>query len=559
MTNDSFVQMFLRSSMKKVLPFLLAGGFLTGCSPRTVDLLVTNAQIYTANDAQPTAQALAVRDGKFWAIGSTADLQKKYRPKETLDAKGQALFPGFYDPHAHFVGLGQMLSQCDLVGSSSYEDVLNRLKEFAEKNPGNDWLIGRGWDQNDWPTKGFPTKEALDEAFPNRPVALTRIDGHALLVNSKALQMAKINANTKMDGGDVLLAQGEPTGVLIDNAMGLVRRVIPKPSEVEQRAMILAAEKACFEVGLTTVSDAGLNRDDIELLEKMHAEGTLKIRDYVMVSLGIGNLEYYLKRGIIKTDRLNVRSIKLYADGALGSRGACLLEPYTDATDQTGFLLLSPEELRRSLTEIYNSDYQANTHCIGDSANRITLSIYGDLLKGPNNRRWRIEHAQIVHPTDIPKFGQFQVIPSIQATHATSDMYWAGKRLGPLREKHGYAFQDLLKQNGFLANGSDFPVEYINPIFGFHAAVARQDDRNYPAQGYQMENALTRQQALKAMTLWSAYANFEEKERGSIEKGKMADFVILEKDIMKIPLPEIRQTQVKMTIVGGEIMFASEK
>lgn len=545
------------SSMKKIIPVLVLGSFVTGCSPRTVDLLVTNAQIYTVNDQQPSAEALAIRKGRFIAVGSSLDLQTKYRAKKTLDAQGNALFPGFYDPHAHFVGLGQMLSQCDLVGSTSYEDVIQRLSIFAEKNPGNDWLIGRGWDQNDWPTAKFPTKEALDKAFPNRPVALTRIDGHALLVNSKALQMARITAATKIDGGDVLLDQGEPTGVLIDNAMGLVRRVIPKPSEEEQRSMILAAEKACFGVGLTTVSDAGLNRDDIELIEKMHREGALKIRDYVMVSLGIGNLDYYLKRGIIKTDRLNVRSIKLYADGALGSRGACLLEPYSDAPDQSGFLLLSPEELRRSLTQIFQSDYQANTHCIGDSANRITLSIYGDLLKGPNDRRWRIEHAQIVHPNDLPKFGKFQVIPSIQATHATSDMYWAGKRLGATREKHGYAFQDLLKQNGLLANGSDFPVEDINPLYGFHAAVARQDDQQYPTPGYQMENALTRLQALKAMTIWSAYANFEEKERGSIEVGKMADFVILNQDIMTIPLPKIRSTQVKTTVVGGEIVHSS--
>lgn len=559
MTNGRFVLLLSSPLMKKYIYLILAGGLLSGCAHRTVDMLVTNAQIYTVNDQQPTAEAVAIRKGQFVAVGSTQELTRQYKAKKQWDAQGKSIFPGLYDPHAHFVGLGQMLSQCDLVGSNSYEEVISRLQTFAQNNPGNDWLIGRGWDQNDWPTSGFPTKEALDRAFPNRPVALTRIDGHAMLVNSKALQLARISASSKMDGGEVLVQNGEPTGVLIDNAMILVRRVIPKPTEEEQRAMILAAEKACFEVGLTTVSDAGLNRDDIELLEKMHREGSLKIRDYVMVSLGIGNLDYYLKRGIIKTDRLNVRSIKLYADGALGSRGACLLEPYADAPDQTGFLLLSPDELRRSLTQIYNSDYQANTHCIGDSANRITLSIYQDLLKGPNNRRWRIEHAQIVHPQDMPVFGRLQVIPSIQATHATSDMYWAGKRLGPEREKHGYAFQSLLQQNGLLANGSDFPVEHINPLYGFHAAVARQDDAQFPAGGYQIENALTRDQALKAMTLWSAFANFEEKERGSIEIGKMADFVILDQDIMQIPLENIRKTKVLTTVVGGEIVFEQKK
>jgi predicted amidohydrolase YtcJ len=290
------------------------------------------------------------------------------------------------------------------------------------------------------------------------------------------------------------------------------------------------------------------------LIDKMNKENQLKIRNYAMVSLGIANLDYFIKKGIYKTDRLNVRSFKLYADGALGSRGACLLKPYSDA-QTTGFLLISAKELERSLTQIFNSDYQANTHCIGDSANRLILDIYGKLLKEKNNKRWRIEHCQVVDNQDVMKFGKYSIIPSIQATHATSDMYWADERLGDERVKTAYRFKDLLAQNGVIANGSDFPVEYVNPLFGFHSAVARQDDKNYPEKGFQIENALTRQEALKAMTIWSAYSNFEEKERGSIEKGKMADFVILEEDIMKIPNEKLRNVKVLQTFVGGERVF----
>lgn len=522
---------------------------------KQADIIVTNATVYTVDNTFSKAQAFAIKDGKFLAVGSTADITKDYKAPKVIDAKSKAIFPGFYDPHSHFVGLGQMLSQCDLVGTTSYEQIIERLTDFANKNPDNEWIIGRGWDQNDWKNKVFPTKELLDKAFPNKPVMLTRIDGHALLVNSKALKLAKVTASSKVDGGDVEVKNGEPTGILVDNAMGLVSRVVPRPDEATKRKMLLAAQAESVKYGLTTVSDAGLNRDDIELIDKMQQEGSLKIRDYVMVSLGIGNLDYFLKKGIIKTERLNVRSIKLYADGALGSRGACLLAPYSDAPEKTGFLLLSPAELERSLTEIYNSDYQANTHCIGDSANRLILDIYGKLLKDKNDRRWRIEHAQVVAASDVPKFGKYSIIPSIQATHGTSDMYWADERLGDKRIKTAYAYQELLQQNGLLANGSDFPVEFVNPIFGFHAAVARQDADNYPAEGFQMENALSREQALRAMTIWSAFANFEENERGSIEAGKMADFVILSDDLMTMSNEKMRATNVLNTFIGGEEVY----
>jgi len=522
---------------------------------KSADIIVHNAVVYTVDNQFTKTEAFAIKGGKFLETGTSKSILTKYTAKQKIDAKGKPVFPGLYDPHSHFLGLGQMLSQCDLVDTKSYGEIIERLQKFEAQHKGDRWLIGRGWDQNDWDLKVFPTKELLDKAFPNKPVFLTRIDGHAAVVNSKAIELAKISSASKVNGGDVEVMDGQLTGILVDNAMGLVRRVIPQASETDKRKMLLAAQKECFKLGLTTVSDAGLNQDDIDLIDKMNKEGSLKIRNYVMVSLGIRNLDYFIKKGVYKTDRLNVRSFKLYADGALGSRGACLLKPYSDEPSKTGFLLLSAAELERSLTQIYNSDFQANTHCIGDSANHLILDIYGKLLKTKNDRRWRIEHAQVVDKQDVPKFGKYSIIPSIQATHATSDMYWADERLGDERIKTAYAFQDLLKQNGFLANGSDFPVEFVNPLYGFHSAVARQDAKNFPEGGFQMENALTREQAIKAMTIWSAYSNFEEKERGSIETGKMADFVILEDDLMLAPKQKLRNVKVLNTYVGGEKVY----
>ena len=428
------------------------------------------------------------------------------------------------------------------------------MKVFRSKQPDSQWIIGRGWDQNDWNDKKFPSKELLDKAFPKTPVALVRVDGHAMIVNSEALKLAKITATSKVDGGLVELKNGEPTGILVDNAMRLVRNIIPKTSKAEWTKMLKAAEKDCFKLGLTSISDAGIARSGIELLDELHKANQLKIRVYGMVRMDAENLDYYLKKGIYKTDRLNVRSFKIVGDGALGSRGACLLKPYDDNPSQ-GFLLSSPTLLEQNISRLYNSDFQANTHCIGDSANRLILDIYGKYLMGKNDRRWRIEHAQIVTKEDMPKFGKYSIIPSIQATHATSDMYWAGDRIGAERVKTAYAFKELLEQNGVLANGSDFPVEALNPLFGFHSAVARQDAKNFPENGYQMENAITREQAMRAMTIWSAYANFEEKERGSIEAGKMADFVILEADLMKIDQKKLRKVKVLSTFVAGEKVF----
>lgn len=539
--------------------------FLSACSTkRKADLLVTNARVYTADSGFTTADAFVVKDGLFLAVGSARALADQYDADSTADLGGQPVYPGFYDPHAHFLGLGQVLSQADLVGAVSYDEVVKRLKAFYQKNPDRDggpvtWLLGRGWDQNDWAGQAFPTKEKLDEAFPNMPVALTRVDGHALLVNSKALRLAQITATSRVSGGEVMLAKSgasvQPTGVLVDNAMQLVRRVLPRPDNRDKTRMLLAAQQTCVALGLTTVSDAGISPDEINLIDSLQKAGRLKIRDYAMVSLGEPNLDYFLKRGPFQTDRLTVRAFKLYADGALGSRGACLRQPYADRRDTGGFLLLSPAELERVTTLLYASNFQANTHCIGDSANHLMLDLYGKLLKGRNNRRWRIEHAQVVSRDDVWKFNRYSIIPSVQPTHATSDMYWATERLGPVRVKGAYAFRDLMRQNNLIAFGSDFPVEAPNPLFGFHSAVARQDAKNFPAGGYQLENAVDRKSALLAMTRWAAYANFEDTLRGSIAPGKQADFVVLDRDIMTVPNAQLRQAKVRQTWIGGKRVY----
>ncbi len=543
--------------MKRLLllfPALLT--LLSGCSSKKkADLFVTNAHVYTADSSFSVADAFVIKDGKFLAIGSAKTLADQYDADSTADLGGQSVYPGFYDPHSHFLGLGQVLSQADLVGATSYNEVIDRLKTFYQKHPEVLWLTGRGWDQNDWDEKTFPTKEKLDAAFPNVPVALMRVDGHALLVNSKTLRLAQVTAGSKLPGGEVVLKNGQPTGVLVDNAMQLIRRVIPQPDLNDKAQMLLAAQKVCVALGLTTVSDAGISPDEINLIDSLQKANKLKIRDYAMISLGEPNLNYFLKRGPFQTDRLTVKAFKLYADGALGSRGACLRQPYSDRPETGGFLLLGPAELERVTKLLYASNFQANTHCIGDSANHLMLDLYGKLLKGHNDRRWRIEHAQVVSPDDFGKFGRYSVIPSVQPTHATSDMYWATERLGPIRVKGAYAFKDLMKQNNLIAFGSDFPVEAVNPIFGFHSAVARQDAKNFPMGGYQMENAVDRKSALLAMTRWAAYACFEDHLRGSIAPGKQADFVVLDRDIMTVPNSQIRQTKVKQTWIGGERVY----
>lgn len=540
----------------KLLSVLMLSVLLYNCTSsvkQQADLIIHNAIIYTVDSSFSVAESFAIKNGKIIAVGKSEDILSKYNG-EKLDIQGKTVFPGFIDAHCHFYGYGLGLKKVDLTGTKSFDEVIERLVEFSKTNQ-SEWIQGRGWDQNDWDIKEFPDRTKLDSLFPNKPVFLKRIDGHAALANQEALRRAKITGATKVDGGMIELKNGTPTGILIDNAIDLVAKVIPSPGKAEVRDAILAAQKNCFAAGITTVSDAGLDKQIVDLVDEMQKNGELKIRIYAMLTDSKENLNYYLKNGIYKTDRLNVRSFKFYADGALGSRGACLLQPYSDKPDHYGFLLNKPEYYIEYAKKLFDSGFQMNTHCIGDSANRFILTIYGMILKERNDKRWRIEHAQVIHPSDFEKFERFSIIPSVQPTHATSDMYWAEKRLGPERVKGAYAYKNLIFSSVMPALGTDFPVENINPMHTFYAAVARKDLRGFPENGWQTENALTREETLKGMTIWAAYANFEEDEKGSIEPGKFADFVVLDRDIMKINIEEVPNVRVIHTFVNGEKVY----
>lgn len=540
--------------MKRMLSLFAAIIVFCSCNMPKADLIIYNAKIYTVNDKFDIAEAMAIKDGKILAVGNSAEIRKQFSGKEEIDAAGKAIYPGFIDAHAHFYGYGQSLQSIDLRGTKSWDEVISRLKEFAKTHP-DGWLTGRGWDQNDWDNKQFPNKEKLDELFPNREVLLTRVDGHAAIANQSALNAAGITKSFTLTGGDIVEKDGKLTGLLIDNAVGLVSSKIPSPNEAQARKIFLDAEKNCFAVGLTTIDDCGLDYSDVDLIEKMHKDNSLKMRLYVMLSDAERNYDYLIKRGAIKTDRLNVRSFKVYSDGALGSRGACLLHPYSDMPDKSGFLLSDIKHFEEVAKKIYANNFQMCTHAIGDSANRSILKIYNAVLGEKNDKRWRIEHAQIVAPEDFKLFGKSSIVPSVQPTHATSDMYWAKDRLGETRIKGAYAYKQLLDQNGWIPLGTDFPVEEINPMFTFFAATARKDSKDFPKDGFQMENALTAEEALRGMTIWAAKANFEEKEKGSLEVGKFADFVMMENDIMKGNAQQILTNKVLKTYLNGEKVY----
>ncbi|MCA8829615.1 amidohydrolase [Hymenobacter pini] len=533
---------------------------LSGCqttSRQPADVVVYNATVYTVDSAFSTAQAFAVKDGRFVAVGTAEDIRARYQAKQEVDAQGQFIYPGFYDAHCHFYRYALGLRDADLVGTTSWAQVVQKLQQQRQQYPQATWLTGRGWDQNDWANKQFPTKDTLDVLFPNTPVFIIRVDGHAALVNQKALDLAGVTARTPISGGTITKDEtGKLTGLLVDNAVRLVAGKIPEPTATEAETALLEAQKRCVAVGLTSLADAGLEKGNIDRMAALQDAGKLKLRLYAMLAPTKENKDFYLKNGPVFKDRLTVCSFKVYADGALGSRGACLIHPYSDRPKETGFLLSSVADFRNLAKELAASKFQMNTHAIGDSSNRLLLDIYGEALRGQKDRRWRIEHAQVVSKADVPKFGQYGIVPSVQPTHATSDMYWAGERLGAARLKTAYAYNDLRKEYGQVALGSDFPVEDINPLFGFHSAVARQDAKNYPAGGFQMENALSREDALRGMTTWAAHAAFEDKQKGSIRPGMAADFVLLNTDLLKAPKASLRAAQVQQTWIAGERVFS---
>lgn len=535
--------------MKNLYLLLILAICLSCQNKEQVDTIVTNANVYTVDDNFTKAQAFAIKDGKFIAVGTNAEVNSKYTSENTVDANGKTIVPGFIDAHCHFLGLGLNEQQVDLVGTTSFEDMMKRVLDFSNKN-NVDYILGRGWDETDWDDKTVPDNVLLSKLFPDTPILLRRVDGHSALCNEAALKLGNITANTKVDGGEVALNNGKPTGILLDNAQALVLKHWPQPTKTEITKALLAAQDICFDYGLTTVDDAGLSRESIEIIDSLQQLGELNMRVYAMVSAkDTLAVDYYLKKGVYKTNKLNVRSFKVYADGALGSHGALLRQPYTDQPQKYGLLTTSINDLDALAQRISNSEYQMNTHAIGDSANHAVLTIYNKVLQNKPDKRWRVEHAQVVSQQDFEMYKT--IVPSVQPTHATSDMYWAEQRLGNERVKGAYAYKQLLNAHGKIALGTDFPVEHVSPFLTFYAAVARQDTKQFPKDGFQKEDALTREEALKGMTIWAAYSNFEEHEKGSIEIGKFADFIVLDKDIMTVDVYDIPNIKVEQTFVDG--------
>ena len=534
--------------------FGLTVGILFSSCQSKVDLIVHNANVYTMGQSKSKASAFVVNDGKFVDVGGE-ELLERYTAKKVLDLQELPVYPGFIDSHCHFLSLGLSLNKVDLVGTKSFEEVLDRVKRYAT-NKELKAITGRGWDQNDWAVKKLPNKEELDVLFPDIPVALRRIDGHALLVNQKALELAGITLESEVAGGQIVKENGKLTGVLIDAPMEMVTNILPKPSVEEKIKALQDAEEIGFANGLTTVSVAGLDKDDIFLIDSLHKTGALTMRIYVMISNSQENMDYFLKEGPYKTDKLNVRSFKVYADGALGSRGAALKNSYSDLDNHIGAFITSKDSLEVLAYKLAASPFQMNTHAIGDAANQVVLEAYNKALVFSDDPRWRVEHAQIIDTNDIKLFNR-KIIPSVQPTHATSDMYWAEDRLGEDRLYGAYANKALLEQSGRIALGTDFPVEDVNPFKTFYAAVVRKDSEAFPEEGYLPENKLSEIEALKGMTIWGAYANFEDKEKGSIEAGKVADFIILDRDIIKVSEKRILRTRVVATLVDGQIVYSN--
>jgi hypothetical protein len=552
------------------LPFLLAIAACRISEPvPPADLIIHNAVIYTVNDKQPKAEAVAVRDSRFVVVGSNADALALKGPKtRVIDAEGGTMLPGLNDAHGHFTNLGESLQVLKLRGTSSFDQVVEMVRARAATARPGEWILGRSWDQNDWADQSWPTHDRLTAAAPNNPVYLTRVDGHAAMVNKAAMDAAELSRATRdPEGGRIIRdARGTPSGVLIDQAQQLVSSKIPDVSDQQLDEQILLADAETRRLGLTMVHDAGASPREVAAYKRLIDQGRLKTRLYVMLSGSLDTLKAEFAKGPTKDyakRHLMVQAIKIVADGALGSRGAALLEPYADEPRNTGLLTTPPEEIHAKTLAAAQAGFQTCIHAIGDRANRQVLDVfervYGEAPVARNLRQ-RIEHAQILDEADIARFASLGVIASMQATHATSDMPWVAVRLGPARTAEGaYVWQKLIKSGAVLANGSDFPVEEPNPMPGLYAAITRQDASGNPPGGWMPEERLSRAEAVKSFTWNAAYAAHAEQELGSIEPGKYADLVIVDQDIMTAVPADVLKATVRLTVVGGDVVYETSR
>lgn len=547
--------MKIPSTIKFTLLLLAATALTTSCiKTEKADLVVHNALIYSVDEGLNTYQAMAITDGKIIELGAEREIMNRYRADKVVDARTQPIYPGFFDAHSHFLGTASNMAELNLFGIASKEKMIEKLIIFSKTNK-RKWLVGRGWDQNIWTDISFPDKAEIDSLFPEIPVYLMRIDGHAALVNQKALNLAGITRETKIEGGEIGKDKsGNLTGIVVDAASAKITSLIPPlPTDILIEN-IAKVEKECFSLGLTTVTDAGISPEEIALIDSLQTRGKLLLNIYCMIKAGPKALEF-IKNGPIHTNGMSVRAVKLFADGALGSRGALLKKSYSDDPGNYGNFLLNDSIIDLYAKACFDNGFQLCTHCIGDSANAIMLRKYAETLGGITDLRWRIEHAQVVSPSDRHYFSDYAIIPSMQPIAAISDMEWAEDRLGPERIKNAYDLKTLKNELGFLPFGTDFPVDRMSPIENFYAAVFRKNRFGKPDGGYRMEEALTREDALRGITIWPALASFEENEKGSLEPGKKADFVILNRDLMKVSEDEILRTEVIQTFIDGKEVY----
>lgn len=530
--------------------------FLYSCfKGEKVDLIIHNAKVHTMDEEGTIAEAVAIHEGKIIAVGPEREILNRFRAEKFINAEKKDVVPGFHDGHGHIMSYAKQKLVANLYGSSSYYEMLMRLEEFHEKQP-SDFIIGRGWDQSLWEENTFPNNDLLNERFPNVPVALTRVDGHSMLINDTLLKLTGLDTMQSIPGGEVVKKDGVPTGIILDHAIDIVTQLIPKPDQNLLIEKILEVENELLSYGITHVHEAGVFGEDRDLLIGLYEQEKLKLNTYLMLFPSEDNKSFIRENGKLRVGNLSIRSIKILLDGALGSHGACMLEPYSDNPHSSGLRLIDNDELKDVASFARENDYQLNAHCIGDSANRTMLHTVLDLMSDRADHRWRIEHAQVINLDDVELFSESGVIPSVQPTHATSDFRWAEKHIGSERLKGAYAYRTLLNTRKMMVIGTDFPIEAIDPFATIHAAVQRKNSDDEPVGGFLKEEALTLNETLRGMTLWSAYGCFEESNVGSIEKGKRANITIL--DFPLVSQPTFQPNYAYYTIIDGEIVFSTE-